>query len=261
MIHRTSAALAAGLGALVMTAACAGPATPLAPSSTTRAAAPTAAFSVVAPSVIHATEEFPASPGATPSTSTPAAGPGASIAAPCTPAPAATGQGGATSADPGTAPPTPVIPSISYYAVRHGGIRSLEESAAAVPCATVQITIAGTVGAAAFTPNPSAAQVGDQIVWMNNDLRPHRIVIDDGTLTGTAIGDVLPGGSSLPFTLTTPTAAYHCEFHPSMVGTINAPLPTSAGTAPGSQSTDSGAAGGSPDYGGGGGYYAPYRVK
>ena len=256
MFQSTSAALAGGVTALLLTAGCAGPSTPLAPSSTPRATAPTGSFSVVRPSVIHATEELPATPGTTPAPGTDPTIPALGVSTPCTPAPASTSQGGGTAAD-SAAPAAPVIPGISYYAVRRGGVRALEE-AAAVPCATVQITIAGAVGTGAFTPNPSAAQVGDQIVWMNTDLRPHRIVIDDGTLTGTAIGDIPPGGSSLPFTLTTPTANYHCEFHPSMVGTINAPLPTSAAATPASESTDTSGAG-APDSGGG--YYSAYRVK
>lgn len=125
------------------------------------------------------------------------------------------------------------MPYDPYYTLRQGGIRTLDAAAASasatatLPCATVQITIAGSVGTAAFDPNPLSAQVGDQIIWANNDLRPHKIIVDDGTLTGLVVGDLLPGASSAPFSLTTPTANFHCEYHPSMTGTISS-LPASA---------------------------------
>ena len=80
------------------------------------------------------------------------------------------------------------------------------------------INIIGTVGSNAFMPNPLTANVGDQIVFTNNDSRMHHIVIDNG---GPDLGDVQPGQSSAPTALTTPTATFHCTIHPTMVGAIN----------------------------------------
>ncbi len=80
----------------------------------------------------------------------------------------------------------------------------------------VIISIIGTFGANAFMPNPVQANVGDMIVWTNNDTRLHHIVLD-----GTDLGDVAPGQSSAPMALTTPSANFHCTIHPSMVGTIS----------------------------------------
>ena len=69
------------------------------------------------------------------------------------------------------------------------------------------------------------ANMGDQIVFTNNDAVLHHIVLDDGT----DLGDVAPGASSAPMPLMTPTASFHCTIHPSMVGGINvdmaAPMP------------------------------------
>jgi len=67
----------------------------------------------------------------------------------------------------------------------------------------------------------------------NHDLRPHRLILDDGTPTGVMIADPQPGGTSVPFPLNTSPVHYHCELHPSMVGSITAlPLDTAPG-APG----------------------------
>lgn len=244
--------------AALATFSCGGSATPLSPSSTGRASTPSGAFSLATSRTIHALEEFPATPGAT-------------VAAPCTPlTPASTTPaqttGTGAGADAGAA--APAVPPSNYYApysVRTGSIRSLADETApaaatpAVPCATVQILIVGTIGSQAFSPNPGAANVGDSLVWTNNDLRPHKIVIDDGTPTGTALGVIGPGETSTAFTLSGASAAYHCEFHPSMVGTINARLSDSTSTSTSgatTTNTDTTDAAPMPDSG-----YGYYRLK
>ena len=85
----------------------------------------------------------------------------------------------------------------------------------------VIISIVGYFGSGAFMPNPIQANVGDMVVWTNNDTRLHHLVLDDGT----DLGDVQPGQSSAPAPLTTPTAMFHCTIHPTMVGSINGVLP------------------------------------
>lgn len=89
----------------------------------------------------------------------------------------------------------------------------------------VQLTISvvGSFGNAAFVPNPLHAAIGNTIVWTNNDLVPHDIVLDNGT----PVGMLAPGQSSLPMTLVTETAGYRCTFHPTMVGQVM-PVPTEA---------------------------------
>ena len=82
------------------------------------------------------------------------------------------------------------------------------------------ISIVGTFGNLAFTPNPQQAAIGNMVVWANNDLVPHTIVLDDGTPVGT----LAPGQSSTPFALIAETTGYHCTLHPSMVGQI-VPIP------------------------------------
>ena len=85
----------------------------------------------------------------------------------------------------------------------------------------VIIQIVSSFGTGAFMPNPTTANVGDQIVFTNTDAVLHHIVLDDGA----DLGDVAPGQSSTPVSLTTPTATFHCTIHPSMVGSINRTLP------------------------------------
>ena len=107
------------------------------------------------------------------------------------------------------------------------------------------INIVGTIGSTAFMPNPTTANMGDQIVFTNTDIRIHHIVLNDGT----DLGEVQPGQSSAPVPLTTPTATYHCTIHPTMVGSINGELPPPPPAEPYYPPSD--------DYGGGygGGYY------
>jgi plastocyanin len=108
-----------------------------------------------------------------------------------------------------------------------GRLRALEDPPAPMPDPnaptpmSVIINIVGSFGAAAFMPNPTLANMGDQIVFTNADLVMHHIVLDDGT----DLGEVQPGQSSAPVPLMTPTATYHCTIHPTMVGSINGDLP------------------------------------
>ena len=96
---------------------------------------------------------------------------------------------------------------------------ALIDPAVPTPVAVI-IQIVSSFGSGAFMPNPTTANVGDQLVFTNTDAVLHHIVLDDGT----DLGDVAPGQSSAPIALATPTATFHCTIHPSMVGSINAEL-------------------------------------
>jgi plastocyanin len=101
-----------------------------------------------------------------------------------------------------------------------GRFRALDDPVMPTPMQNL-INIVGSFGSNAFMPNPTLANMGDQIVFTNTDLVMHHIVLDDGT----DLGEVQPGQSSAPVALTTPTATYHCTIHPTMVGSINGDLP------------------------------------
>jgi plastocyanin len=114
-------------------------------------------------------------------------------------------------------PPVPVPPAPTPTPV--------PEPAPGVPApavpATTTINIVGTFGPSAFDPNPSAAAVGDMVMWTNKDMRVHHIMLEDGT----DVGEVAPGASTKPVALANPVAAFYCSLHPSMAGTINGQLP------------------------------------
>lgn len=85
---------------------------------------------------------------------------------------------------------------------------------------TVTVNIVGSSGNSAYRPNPVAAGVGDTVVFRNDDSTIHHIVLDDGTAD---LGTVNPGAMSQGFTVRNTNAAkFHCTFHSSMVGSINA---------------------------------------
>ena len=90
----------------------------------------------------------------------------------------------------------------------------------AIP-AQLTINIVGTFGAAAFAPNPLQVAAGSTIVWSNGDVIVHHIVLDDGR----PVGSLAPGQSSVPISISTPTAGYHCTLHPSMVGHVTIGVP------------------------------------
>ena len=124
----------------------------------------------------------------------------------------------------GTLPSSPsMLNPLAAPGAGGGRLRTLDDPpapmpdpAAPTPMAVI-INIVSSFGAGAFMPNPTMANMGDQIVFTNTDLVLHHIVLDDGT----DLGDVPPGQSSAPMPLTTPTATFHCTIHPSMVGGIN----------------------------------------
>lgn len=101
-----------------------------------------------------------------------------------------------------------------------GRFRALDDPVMATPM-EILINIVGSFGSNAFMPNPTLANMGDQIVFTNTDIVTHHIVLDDGT----DLGEVQPGQSSAPVALMTPTATYHCTIHPTMVGSINGDVP------------------------------------
>jgi len=84
---------------------------------------------------------------------------------------------------------------------------------------TVTINITGVKGKQSFSPNPASVPAGQQVIFKNNDVVTHRVVIDDRSLD---TGDIAPGASSQPLALGAVSKPYHCSLHPSMVGSLNA---------------------------------------
>ena len=69
----------------------------------------------------------------------------------------------------------------------------------------------------AFKPQTVSVQVGDTVVWTNNDTFLHTTTADGGAWDS---GD-MSQGDTFPFTFTAPgTYSYRCSFHASMTGTV-----------------------------------------
>jgi plastocyanin len=93
----------------------------------------------------------------------------------------------------------------------------------------VTVNVVAIKGAQSFSPNPATLPAGVQIVWHNIDSTTHRVVLNNGSVD---TGNLAPGASSQPMTISASGAPYHCAIHPEMIGSINqdtssSPQPTS----------------------------------
>ena len=61
-------------------------------------------------------------------------------------------------------------------------------------------------------------KVGDSVNWVNNDNIAHTSTANNGTTFNS--GTIAPGGSFKSTFTTAGSFAYHCAFHPGMVGTV-----------------------------------------
>jgi plastocyanin len=85
--------------------------------------------------------------------------------------------------------------------------------------ADVTITINGMNGSNSFSPDPSTAKVGQTVAWRNADSITHTASANGGAFN---TGNIAPGATSSPITMTAAGSfGYHCQIHPSMVGTLN----------------------------------------
>jgi plastocyanin len=82
---------------------------------------------------------------------------------------------------------------------------------------TTTITINGSSGTQAFTPNP-ASFGGQSVVFRNNDSVTHRVVLNDGSVD---TGDIAPGATSRAVTMPAAGTNYHCSLHPGMIGAVS----------------------------------------
>jgi plastocyanin len=86
------------------------------------------------------------------------------------------------------------------------------------PASVPTITIIGQNGTQAFTPNP-AAFGGQQVVFKNNDMVTHHVVLNDGSID---TGDIAPGATSRAVTMPSAGTNYHCSIHLGMIGGVAA---------------------------------------
>ena len=84
--------------------------------------------------------------------------------------------------------------------------------------AVLTITINGMNGAQSFSPRPGTVKVGQTVAWHNNDSTAHTATADGGAFN---TGSIAPGSTSTPIVMSAAgSLAYHCSFHPSMVGSL-----------------------------------------
>src|SRR5262245_12667089 len=85
--------------------------------------------------------------------------------------------------------------------------------------ADVIITVNGILGDMSYAPNPAAARVGQKVAWRTNGGTSHTATQNGG---GFDTGSISDGSTSTAITMNNAGSfAYHCSFHPSMVGTLN----------------------------------------
>src|SRR5262245_55627515 len=58
---------------------------------------------------------------------------------------------------------------------------------------TVTVTIVGSIGNKAYSPNPAQVNMGDTVTFRNADATTHHIVMDDGSAD---LGNIVPGAAS-----------------------------------------------------------------
>lgn len=92
-------------------------------------------------------------------------------------------------------------------------------AAGSASAATHFVSITGS----AFVPPTVTVNVGDLVVWTNNDGIPHTVTEDNGAFDS---GTLSPGGAFQHFFLGSASAPYHCNFHPGMTGTVTVIAPT-----------------------------------
>ena len=74
-----------------------------------------------------------------------------------------------------------------------------------------------TIDATAYSPRTVTAQVGDTVVWVNEDLFPHTVTARSGRWDS---HDIASGGSWSYTVKAEGLFAYFCTYHPTMKGAL-----------------------------------------
>ena len=93
---------------------------------------------------------------------------------------------------------------------------------------SVTVSIVGSTGNQAFTPNPAMVSDGGTVTFKNNDTTLHHIVLDDGSAD---LGEIGPGAAK-SVTLKGAGGNFHCVIHSTMVGSINGAVAPTAPAPP-----------------------------
>jgi plastocyanin len=90
-----------------------------------------------------------------------------------------------------------------------------ESSADAAPAAESDERPLVSMAGLAFSPSELTVDRGTEVLFDNNDVAPHTVTADDGSVDS---GTLNPG-KAFRLSIDTPIE-YHCEIHPSMTGRI-----------------------------------------
>jgi plastocyanin len=92
-----------------------------------------------------------------------------------------------------------------------------QEPATPTPDNSTVVRIVANAGSNSFSPNPVEVKVGETVTWVNDDSGRHTVTSKDGVFDSGFMGK----GQSSSFTFDKAGEyPYHCEPHPSMVGTV-----------------------------------------
>lgn len=100
-----------------------------------------------------------------------------------------------------------------------GSGNSIQQPATAtsIPSNSTVVRIVANAGSNSFSPNPVEVKVGETVTWINDDSGRHTVTSKDGVFDSGMMGK----GQSFSFTFDKAGEySYHCEPHPSMVGTV-----------------------------------------
>jgi plastocyanin len=97
------------------------------------------------------------------------------------------------------------------------GSGNAQEPATPIPDNSTVVKIVANAGSNSFSPNPVKIKVGETVTWINDDSGIHTVTSKDGVFDSGMMGK----GQSFSFTFDKADEySYHCEPHPSMVGTV-----------------------------------------
>ena len=92
-----------------------------------------------------------------------------------------------------------------------------QEPATPIPDNSTVVKIVANAGSNSFSSNPVKVKVGEIVTWINDDSGRHTVTSKDGVFDSGIMGK----GQSFSFTFDIAGEySYHCEPHPSMVGTV-----------------------------------------
>jgi Copper binding proteins, plastocyanin/azurin family len=86
------------------------------------------------------------------------------------------------------------------------------------PIPDLIINIVGVAGSMSYSPSSAGAQVGQKVIWRNQDSQAHTATADGGAFS---TGLISPGGQASVTMTSAGSFPYHCQVHPTMTGNLS----------------------------------------